>query len=395
MVSEWMMDSWAAVRAAKLSPPVASRIYAYVGLALYEAGRHNANGAASIASRFHDFPSMPTPSQGKHDWRLASSAAAYAVVSDLFADENVEARAWERLVAEDAAAATRGVSDKVRSRSFDYGYSVGLSVVEAAATDGFAETRTRIYSPASGPGAWEPTGPVKQPLEPFWGDLRGFSFADRERCRCPAPPEYSASPSSELYKQARVVYDVSSKLTTEQATIAKFWADAPGETGTPPGHWLLVARKIAAENDLGLAGTSLVFALVHTAVADAFIAGWREKYAYNLLRPVTFIQRHIDDSWQPLISTPPFPEYISGHSVGSAAAASVLTALFGEGYAWQDDTASDRGFSPRHFDSFTAAANEAAMSRLYGGIHFPVGNTEGLMLGECIGAQLLDTIAGD
>jgi hypothetical protein len=122
------------------------------------------------------------------------------------------------------------------------------------------------------------------------------------------------------------------------------------------------------------------------AQADAFVSCWSTKFKYNLLRPVTYIKRHIDKAWEPLLITPPFPEYTSGHSCQSGAASTVLTAVFGESFAFDDATHVDEGLPVRSFPSFTAAAEEAAMSRLYGGIHFRFGNEVGLAQGRAIGA---------
>jgi hypothetical protein len=124
---------------------------------------------------------------------------------------------------------------------------------------------------------------------------------------------------------------------------------------------------------------------VGCALADAFIQCWRTKYAWNLVRPVTYIRAHFDPTWSPLVTTPPFPEYTSGHSSQSAAWAEVMTSLFGDGYEFTDGTHGDAGLAPRSFRSFREAAGEAAVSRLYGGIHYRFGNDNGFDAGTCVG----------
>jgi membrane-associated phospholipid phosphatase len=178
-------------------------------------------------------------------------------------------------------------------------------------------------------------------------------------------------------------------LTPEQRVIALFWADNPGESGTPVGHWLSIASQMVSERGLTANQAARLMVLTSVAQADAFVASWGYKYRYNLIRPRTYIRRVIDSTWEPLIPTPPFPEYPSGHSTVSAAAAEVMTALLGEG-AFEDSTGLTIGHAVRRFDSFRAAAHEAGQSRIYGGIHFNFGNLGGRTLGQCIGSKVVE-----
>jgi membrane-associated phospholipid phosphatase len=176
-------------------------------------------------------------------------------------------------------------------------------------------------------------------------------------------------------------------LTSQQQAIVFFWADAPGATATPAGHSISILTQVLREHGAPLDRAAEAYARVGMAVADAFISCWSCKYRYNLLRPVTYIQRLIDPRWLPVLPTPPFPEYTSGHSVQAAAAALVLADLFGA-RAFTDRTHTDRGFAPRPFASFFQAAEEAAISRLYGGIHFRPAIERGLEQGRCIGRKV-------
>jgi hypothetical protein len=211
----------------------------------------------------------------------------------------------------------------------------------------------------------------------------------------PAPPLYSEAPTSEFFRDAQEVYDTGTTLTPEQQTIAQYWADGPGMTGTPAGHWIAIVGQVVTAHRLSLMAAAEAYARVGIAIADAFIASWHTKYVYNLVRPVTYIRDVIDPAWAPFLVTPPFPEYTSGHSVQSGAAATVLTDLFGE-VAFTDTTHADHGLepalAPRTFPSFQAAAAEAAISRLYGGIHFRPAIERGLEQGACVGQKVLEQV---
>jgi hypothetical protein len=184
------------------------------------------------------------------------------------------------------------------------------------------------------------------------------------------------------------VYQTSQNLTQEQTDIALFWADDPGRTATPPGHSIAVLTQILEQENATLALSAEAYARVGIAVTDAFIGCWHAKYTYNLVRPVTYIQQLTVESWMPLVNTPPFPEYPSGHSVQTGAAAVVLAGMFGEEYSFTDHTHDTLGLAARSFASFTEMANEAALSRLYGGIHYRAAIELGLEQGTCIGERV-------
>ena len=225
-------------------------------------------------------------------------------------------------------------------------------------------------------------------MQPRWGDNRPFVLKSGSECAVDAPPPYSEDSASEFYRQALEVRDVVSSLTPDHETIALFWADDPGRTPTPPGHSISIATQVLKQKNASLAEAAETYAKAGMAVADSFIACWNTKYQHNLMRPITYIQSVIDADWTSLITTPPFPEYTSGHSVQSSAVAQVLTGLFGDNVAFADHTHDERGLAPRLFASFFAAAEEAAISRLYGGIHYRAAIEEGLEQGKCIGEKI-------
>jgi len=215
---------------------------------------------------------------------------------------------------------------------------------------------------------------------------------------CPpvAHPAFSTNNGSDFYAAGLEVYNIGLGLTDEQKLIAIYWADGPGATGTPPGHWIAIVSQIAQNDRLSLARAAEAYARVGIAVHDAFIACWNVKFATNLQRPVTYIRQNINASWTPFIGTPNFPTYTSGHSTQSGAAAAVLTQMFGI-KRFVDTTHTDHGLtpalSPRTFDSFDEASAEAAVSRLYGGIHYSFDNNNGLTCGQCIGQKIQERVS--
>jgi hypothetical protein len=210
---------------------------------------------------------------------------------------------------------------------------------------------------------------------------------DGAACPLPPPPAYSEEPDSAFMREATEVLEIRRGITEEQRAIARFWSDDPMLSPTPPGHWISIATLALDAQGADIERRAEVMAKLSVALADAFIGCWHEKFRWNYVRPVTAIRAHLDPGFEPLLITPPFPEYPSGHSTQSAAAAEVLTDLFGDGFAFTDTTHDDDGLPARSFPSFRAAAEEAALSRLYGGIHFRSAIERGLEQGRCIGAH--------
>ncbi|HKX12412.1 MAG TPA: vanadium-dependent haloperoxidase, partial [bacterium] len=271
--------------------------------------------------------------------------------------------------------------------SANYGRRVGHHIYKWSKQDGFS-TRSQEYTPCTDPHCWQPTPPgILSAFEPEWGQLRTFALEDGAEADQGPPPVYSEEPDSEFYTLALEVYDTVNNLSPEQETIALYWADGPGVTGTPPGHSISMTRQLMEQENFALDVAAEAYAKAGIAVADAFITCWWSKYQYNLLRPVTYIQRIIDGTWLSFITTPNFPEYTSGHSAQSGAWAEVMTETFGD-IAFTDHTHDDRGFEPRAFNTFFEAAEEAAVSRLYGGIHYRTGNETGLEQGIAVGIKV-------
>jgi PAP2 superfamily len=387
------------VKAEQVAPPPASRIYGVAAVALYEAIVAGSPDHVSLVGQLNDLETLPRAHpHRRYDWPAVANSALARVVRGLFPSPSAASlQAIHALEHQFASALQARLRPRLYARSVWLGQAVAEAVFAWAAADGLAVFDDCPYTPPTGPAFWQPTPPgyIADPVQPCWGALRPFVLASGAACAPPPPPAYAADPASEFYANAVQVYHTSVTLTEEQRTIAHYWADAPGTTGTPPGHWIAIVSQIARQDGLSLMAAAEGYARVGIAVADAFIACWWAKYRENLLRPVTYIQRLIDAAWLPVIVTPAFPEYPSGHSTQSAAAATVLTDLFGV-RAFTDTTHRDHGLvpalAPRVFGSFEAAAAEAARSRLYGGIHYPFGNHNGLTQGRCIGQAILDRV---
>lgn len=378
------------------SPPVASRSFAYIGVTAHEARVGAGRPLVTLAGQLNGLaPLPPRDAAAAYAEPALMQAALSGVVGALFANTGPTGqRALAAVTAQLDKATAEGVDPASLAASRAQGQAVAAHVLAWAATDGGA-TIANLGFPdgwpaADRPGAWTPTSRValqQAPLLPGWGDNRTFAMTAGDACPLPPPPAYSEDPASEFHAEAREVYETAQTLTPEQAVIARFWADDAMLSVTPPGHWISIAGQLLAEDGADADRMAEVYARLGVALADAFVACWHAKFEYDLLRPVTYIRKQIDPKWEPLLNTPPFPEYPSGHSTQSGAAATVLTAIFGDARGFTDGTGSADGLAPRRFASFWDAAEEAGISRLYAGIHFRAAIERGLEQGRCVGAR--------
>lgn len=381
------------------SPPVASRAFAYLGVAGYEV-TVTAPGSerVSLAGQLNGLTALPAREAGRdYDEGVVLNTVLALSARDFFSHTGPTGqRALEAITRKMGEKVAEGVPADIVARSEGYGRKVAGHILAWSASDGGAEVENmgfpREYALVTKPGHWVPTSPIQQqqvPLLPQWGRVRTFAMPNGSTCGLPPPPDYSEDKASEFYKQAKEVHDVVANLDAEQRAIARFWSDDPMLSPTPPGHWIVIAMHVLGRENADIGRTTEALALLGVTVADAFIGCWDAKFEFDLIRPISYINKHIDPKWQALLITPPFPEYPSGHSTQSAAAAAVLTHLFGENYAFTDSTHEADGLKPRSFKSFWEAANEAGISRLYGGIHFRAAIERGLDQGRCIGAYAI------
>jgi hypothetical protein len=329
-VTPWIELELNAIVSHRMNPPHASRALAYLSRGMYLAAL--AEGSA-----------------GRED---AVAGAASKVLEYFFPNEaaNVDALA-EELADPSTSAFRRSVG-------------VGRLMIARAERDG--SDAVWNGTPPKGPGYWVPTPPgyVYPPLEPVAGTWRTWNLDKGSQFRPGPPPEYG---SSQFLAEMNEVYQISQNLTEEQKRSADYWADGAG-TVTPPGHWNVIAIDLVEDAGWSTLRTARLFSILNTAQADAFIACWDAKFRYWSIRPITAIRRLIDPDWNSYIVTPPFPSYVSGHSTTSGAASAVLSALF-----------------PTQEDDLGSMAEEAAISRLYGGIHYRSDNEVGLTLGRRVG----------
>jgi len=262
------------------------------------------------------------------------------------------------------------------------------------------------YTVTREPGRWIPTPPAyMDAVEPNWGKLRPFVLDSSNQFRAAPPHKFEPTKGTRFWNEMQEVYDIGRALTDEQRSISAFWDCNPyvmhvqGHTMfatkkiTPGGHWMGIAGIVARDAKADIVRTADAYARTALALADGFLSVWETKFVTNVVRPETMINTYIDENWQPLLQTPPFPEYTSGHSVISTAAATVLTEQFGDAVAYTDSTEAEYGLPVRSFTSFHQAANEAAISRLYGGIHYRQAIEQGQIQGRKVGELLVQRIA--
>lgn len=379
VVTDWNNAALDAIRAGSTAPPIASRSLAILHVSIYDA----VNGI----TRTYEPYLVQSAVQASASREAAASAAAHYALVNLFP---ANASTFDALHAAILAGIPNGQQKNV---GIVWGEFVANQILAARANDGWNAT---VPPPGgSGPGVWVPTPPGFLPYAlPQWGFVTPFAMNSSSQFRPPGPPPLDSAQYAEDYNEVKALgAAVGSTRTEEQSEIALFWADGAG-TETPPGHWNSIAQTIAAARGNTLEQDARLFAWLNIAMADAAICAWDAKYTFHNWRPVTAIRNgdtdgnpatDPDTTWNSFIVTPPFPDYISGHSTFSAAAATMLATFYGT----EDlpfTTGSD--FLPgvdRSFATPLAAAGEAADSRVYGGIHFRTASDDGLQAGVSIG----------
>ncbi len=380
---------------ATYSPPVASRAFAYLGVTGFEATASGDNKLISLGGQLNGLKGLPQREARKtYDEAIVLNAALDAAAHDFFANTGPSGQNALRTTSLSMKSkVAQGVAADVKARSEAFGLALEKQILKWSSKDGGAKIINLgfplKYALSKEPGHWQPTNQQALqhvPLLPDWGKNRSFAMPRGASCTLPPPIAYSEDKVSEFYKQAQEVHDVKNVIGEDQRIVARFWSDDPGLSTTPPGHWIEITLAIAARDKSPVAKTTDALARLGVAVADAFIGCWYDKYKYDSIRPVTYIKAHIDPKWESVLITPPFPEYPSGHSSQSGAAAVVLSSTFGDNMGFDDASHEKDNLGVRHFNSFWDAAKEAAVSRLYGGIHFRAAIDQGLEQGRCVGA---------
>ncbi|MBL7775087.1 MAG: vanadium-dependent haloperoxidase, partial [Saprospiraceae bacterium] len=295
----------------------------------------------------------------------------------------------------------------VYERSVAFGRAIAEHTIAWSKGDNYAQTRSapKYTINTKDPSRWVPTPPqYADALEPHWMEIRPWVLDSARQFKPAAHHEYSEDKNSTYWKALLEVYDISKTLSDFEKETAVYWDCNPFEvsvTGhlmvatkkiSPGGHWINITGHACRKAKAPIMKAAETYALVSLALADGFISCWTEKYTGNFVRPETVINRLVDPNWHPFIETPPFPEHTSGHATISAAAATILTKAFGEPFEFTDSTEVIFGLAPRTFKSFYEASDQAAMSRLWGGIHYRLGNEGGRMNGRDIGNYIWETV---
>ena len=372
------------------TPPIAARSFGYTGVALYESLIGKNPAYHSLAGQLNGLNSIPQRQYGNsYIAPLTANAALARIIKHLF--QNASPGNMNEIDALEAANQklySGRFNEVLISRSVDYGRQVAEAVFNWSVTDGGDQGYLRNFPadfvPVVGIDKWIPTPPLFQPaMLPSWGKNRTMVAANGAgTIDPPAPPVFSMTAGSAFYVAAFEVYNAGVNLSPEQHDIAMYWNDGSGSF-FPPGHNVAIALQMIRSRQLNLDQAAALLAKVGIAQNDAAIVCWRAKFVHNVLRPETFIRNYIDPSWGTLIPTPPFPSYTSGHSTFSGAGATILTAELGD-VSFTDSTKIPYGFSPRSFSNFYDYAQEAAVSRLYGGIHYRFDNENGFTCGQHI-----------
>ncbi|MGK7388846.1 MAG: vanadium-dependent haloperoxidase [Candidatus Cyclobacteriaceae bacterium M2_1C_046] len=384
------------------SPPVASRIYAYPSIASYEIMALKDSAYRSLAGQLKDLEPIPSPTkQISYEIAAVNSFLTTAQIL-IFSEDKI--KEFRNEFINDLK--EKGVDKYLLQNSLEYGNLVSSHILKWADKDNYKQTRTfQKHTVSNKSGSWQPTPPAyMEAIEPHWSQIRSFVIDSASQFPPGKPTAFDMTEGSPFHKEVMEVYETANNLDEEQAEIASFWDCNPYVMNvhghvmfatkkiTPGGHWMGIAKIAAQKDSADMMKTTATYALTSIALADGFISCWDEKYKSNLIRPETVINKYIDEEWQPLLQTPPFPEYTSGHSVISSAAAVALTSIYGEPFHYIDDTEVKYGLPARQFESFIKASEEAAISRLYGGIHYMPAITNGVDQGRRLGHYIVSKV---
>jgi hypothetical protein len=377
-----------------VNPILLTRSWGYIGIGLYESVRPGIKNSVSLSEKLYQMPAMPDKEKnGGYSWEVSANAALAKLIKAFYPAAVITSN-QQRIDSMEAVyndSLRPGVESAVFLRSQAFGHAIADAVIAWSQTDNSNLTNTG-YVPPVFEGSWQSTPPaLANGLCPYFGNTRPFL---QQHLQVLAPPfihAYSEEPGSEFYKMEKAMCDVSQSLTDQQKNIALYWNDVGVGVGySPPGHSVSILTQVLKQKNIDLGRAAIAYAKTGIALTDASIAGFKSKYKYNLLRPVTYIKKVIDPSWNPLIVTPPHPEYPAAHAFLTQAFMQTMTGIFGENFSFTDDTYGPKYGGPRTFSSFSAAAEECGQSRNYGGIHYPPSIAAGLQLGKQIGQGVND-----
>jgi len=389
------------------SPPVASRIMAYPNIAAYEIIADKNENYTPLSGQINELKPIPKSSSLLINYKLSAIIAHIEVSKTL-----VYSKGHLEQYRDSLYDTWMSTNEKEFLASKAYGLLVAEHINEWKDKDGYKEIRRMPIFEVdyNNPSRWQKTPPsFIEGIEPHWNKIRPFVLDSASQFMPIPPPIFSMDEGSVFFKQVKEIYDISNEITergddSEEIKIAQFWDCNPFVTVSrghlmfsvkkisPGAHWMGICKIACQNTDADFDRTVFAYAKTSISIADAFISCWDEKYRSNLVRPVTVINQHIDEDWVPILQTPPFPEYTSGHSVISGAASKVLTSIFGNDFKFDDTTELKFGLPIRHYTSFQEASDEAAMSRMYGGIHYRAAVEEGIKQGNDLGTYVVNNL---
>ena len=381
------------------TPPVASRIYVYPNIAFYECVRKDDATLPALTGKLNGFKSLPEAPKNIADNFIAACFSFTYVAQSLVGTE-YKLENWRNTFTDSLL---HHHDTAVVNNAAQYGRLVADSIIAWIKKDNYLKSRGMMrYVITNKPGDWQPTPlDYAQGLEPHWNTIRPLAL---NICTQFSPKEklvFSTNKKSIFYKSMMEVYNIGKNLDSTRKATALYWDDNPNVSAvighlnyfihkiSPGGHWLMIAQQACIQKNIPVTKSAQVYALTAIAMYDGFISCWDEKFRTNLIRPITIINRIVDRNWVPFIQTPPFPEFTSGHAVVSNAAATVLTTLLGENFAFTDKTEIPFGQGSRFFNSFYEAAAQSSASRVYGGIHYPETARISVQQGKAIGKYII------
>ena len=386
------------------NPPLGARFFSYACLAGYEVVSQNDNKFKSMHGILNSYPQIKKPDTIQSvNYQLAALLAMMETAKKMQPSGKLMEIFEEKFI---DSCSKAGFNEDMLNNSKSYALAISQQILAYAQSDGYNKiSNLPRYTPLKTDGAWYPTPPgFLAPVEPYFNTIRPFTLDSAAQFKPLPPVTYSAKVGSPFYESTSAVYKEGNELKEDHRVIASFWDCNPFKMNinghvmyaskkiSPGGHWMNITRLACQKTSANVVKSLEAYACVAITIADAFISCWDEKYRSLLIRPETYINKYIDGAWMPLLQTPPFPEYTSGHSVLSTAAAVMLTRIFGDNFSFADSTEVEFGLPVRHFTSFIQAAEEAAISRFYGGIHYmPAivnGSEEGRKLGGFITKKL-------
>jgi hypothetical protein len=369
-----------------------NRNFGYIGVGLYEAVRAGSKGAKSLSTKLYQMPSMAEPDNNKdYLWSESANAALASMFKQFLILSDANKASIDSMEKANYNRFRLKTSDAILLRSQAFGRSIATAIYNWSTTDNFNLSSVGYTIPVY-PGAWEPTPPAKaSPLGPFLKDSRPFLAYSLTATAPPVPVPFSTDTTSSFYKAAKEIYTIGKTLTDEQKAIADWFADVGGAgTGVPaPYHIISIITSVLESQTLNLWQAAEMYAKTGIVLKDAGIITFRAKYQYNLLRPITYIQKHIDLAWTSRLINPPYPEYTSGLAGFYTPFIQVLIREFGN-IPVTDNAYDFRGLAPRKYHSLWQLAEEAAISRCYGGIHYRFTQNATLQFGKELGNIIAD-----